>query len=220
MRKFFLSTIILFLSYNIMYGQISTRETPVSFLHNVKTAIESYNLDVKLTKIGNNIRTKIIEDDTITFSDPTIGELFDVSININNRGKWTVIAEQNGREDRDSICQMQINTNTGSYMMLIFDDFYLPRGSKLFVYSADKSQILGAFTEANNVPSNKFTTTPLRTNSIIIEYYKPCCVKEQAKLNIKQVGLMDNLFEKVITKDFGESGSCMINAMCPEYDNW
>jgi hypothetical protein len=197
-----------------VYSQISTEELPVSFVHNLKTSIEQQNLDVQFTKIGDNVRTKIIEGDTITFSDPTIGELFDVSISKNNRGTWT--AMDNG----DSIWQLQINSNTGSYMMLVFDDFHLPQGSKLFVYSTDKKQVLGAFTDANNVPSNKFTTSPLKTNSLIIEYYKPYYVKEEAILNIKSVGIIDKIFTETLTKNFGNSKSCMINAMCPEYNNW
>jgi len=82
MRKNILSIVILLLLYSVMYSQISTQEVPVSFLYNLRTSVERHNLNVQFTKIGDNLRTETIEDDTITFSDPTIGELFDVSINI------------------------------------------------------------------------------------------------------------------------------------------
>jgi hypothetical protein len=171
---------------------------------------------VQFSKIQDNRRVEIIEDDTVEVSDPTIGELFDVSINRNNNGTWTAI------DNGDSLWQMQINSNTGTYMMLIFDDFYLPQGTKLFVYSANRTQVLGAFTEDNNVPSRKFTTSPLKTNSLIIEYYKPYYVIEQPKLNLKSVGLIDKSLTDIleIETGFGTSASCMINAMCPQYDNW
>jgi len=190
-------------------------DIPLSFIYNLQTDIEVYNLNVQISKVQDNPRIEIVEGDTIEIFDPIIGELFNVSINMNKMGTWTEI------DDGDSIWQLQINSIDGIYMMLIFDDFYLPKGSKLFVYSTDRSQILGAFTDDYNVSSSKFTTAPLKTNSIIIEYYKPYHVEEPAKLNINYVGLIvDSLSNDLGTRGFGNSGRCMVNVMCPEYDNW
>ena len=195
-------------------SQTLKEESPVSFLYNIQTDVETYNLDVEFSKLQNEPRIEIIDNDTVEVYDPIIGELFNVSININRMGTWTAI------DNGDSIWQMQINVHTGDYMMLIFDDFYLPQGSKLYVYSADKNYVLGAYTDENNYSSGKFTTAPLKTNSLIIEYYKPFHVKEQAALNVKSVGLIDKSFTEELTRNLGNSGACMINAMCPEYDNW
>ena len=70
MRKSFLSIAILFLSYSAVYGQISTGELPVSFSYNMRTEAERYNLNVQFTKLGDNTRTKIVDNDTILISDP------------------------------------------------------------------------------------------------------------------------------------------------------
>ena len=208
--------VLFFAITQVSICQIFRKDTPVSFSRSLQTNIASYNLNVQFSNIQENKRIEIIEDDTVEISNPIIGELFDVSINRNNNGTWTIV------DNGDSLWQMQINSNTGDYMMLLFDDFYLPRGTKLFVYSADRTQVLGAFTEDNNVPSSKFTTSPLKTNSLIVEYYKPYYVIEQPRLNIKSVGLIDKSLTNILTREggFGVSGNCQINAMCPQYDNW
>jgi hypothetical protein len=214
MKKIMIAIISIFLITPFCFSQTNKKELPISFLYNLQTNIEQYNLNVEFTKLRNESRIEIIEDDTLDVSDPIIGEQFYVSLNINNIGTWTEIA--NG----DSIWQLQINANTDTYMMLIFNDFYLPFGTKLFVYSTDRSQILGPFTDENNYSSRKFTVSPLKTNALIMEYYKPHYIKEEATLNLNAVGLIGDSLEKGHPSGFGTSDSCMINAMCPEYENW
>jgi len=194
--------------------QSPNTEVPISFINQFETNIDLYDLNVVFSKIQEKPQIDIIDNDTIVFVDPIIGELFDVSINVNNRGTWTEI--NNG----DSIWQIQINANVGDYMMLIFDDFYLPKGSELFIYSTDRSQIYGPFTDIDNYLSRNLTAAPLKTNSLVIEYHKPSYVKEKEILNVQFVGLIDSLFTKAFSRDFGGSGNCMINALCPEYTNW
>jgi len=213
MKRLLIVIISIFTIPLISICQNYGKELPFTFLNNLHTNIEMYNLNAELTRIQDESRFEIIENDTIEFSNPIVGETFSVSININNIGTWTEISHG------DSIWQLQINSTAGSYMMLIFDDFYLPYGTKLFVYAADKSQIFGPFTDENNYPSRKFSTAPLKTNSLIIEYYKPYYIKEQAKLNVKSVGLIGENFRNN-QGGFGASDPCMINVMCPEYANW
>ena len=215
MKKLILLIISIFILTPLSICQTSNKELPVSFLYNLHEQIEEYNLKAQLTRVGNETHKKVIdESDTLDFSDPIIGELFTVSINKNNIGTWTAL------DNGDSIWRLQINSTEGNYMMLCFDNFYLPYGTKLFVYAADKSQAYGPFTDENNYPSRKFSIAPLKTNSLIIEYYKPSYVKEQAALNIKSVGLIGNKSEERSDGGFGSSDPCMINAMCPKYGDW
>ena len=214
MKKLLLIIISIISLIPLSICQTSNKELPVSFLQNLPANFEEYNLKAQLTRVGNETRTEVIDGDTLDFSDPIIGELFSVPININNIGTWTLT------ENGDSIWRLQINSTAGNYMMLCFDDFYLPYGTKLFVYAADRSQKYGPFTDENNYPSRKFTTAPLKTNSLVIEYYKPFYIIEQAALNVKSVGLIGNNSKERYDGGFGASDPCMINVMCPEYESW
>lgn len=197
------------------YGQISESGVPYTFSNGLESQVSSFNLTANLQNLESSVRADTIENDTVvTFYDPIIGEVFPADINQFSQGKWDVL------ENNDKIWRLKINSNAGSYMMLIFNDFYLPKGTSLYIYSSDKTQLLGAFTSKNNTTQNKFTTTPLKCNSLVIEYYKPSWVTEQEHLNIQSIGLITKDFAKIINKELGESGDCMINAKCPEYENW
>ena len=196
------------------YGQISQGGEPYTFSNNLESQVSSYNLTANLQNIESSIRTDTIESDTvITFFDPIIGEVFPTDINQLSQGTWDVLG------NNDKIWRLKVNSNAGRYMMLIFDDFYLPQGTSLYIYSSDKTQLLGSFTSINNTSQNKFTTTPLKCNSLLLEYYKPSWVTEQEHLNIQSIGLVTKDFANIINKELGGSGDCMINAKCPQYEN-
>lgn len=197
------------------YGQISEGGEPYTFSKSLESQVSSYNLTASLQNLESSIRTDTIESDTVvTFYDPIIGEVFPANINQLSQGTWDVL------DNNDKIWRLKINSSAGSYMMLVFDDFYLPQGTSLYIYSSDKTQLLGSFTSKNNTSQNKFTTSPLKCNSLILEYYKPNWVTEQEHLNIQSIGLITKDFANIINKELGESGDCMINAKCPEYENW
>lgn len=214
MRRIILTTIVIIALLQRIYPQVSEGGLPYSFTKDISESIVSYELIADLQNIESNIRTDTIEGETIiTFRDDIIGELFPVSINFIAYSSWVSL------ENGDSLCRLQINSSGGKYMMLIFKNFYLPDGSSLYVYSHDREQVLGAFTSNNNTSQNKLTTTPLRCNSLILEYYKPSYVREQEKLEIESVGLITREFSGIL-KDIGDSGDCMVNAKCPQYENW
>lgn len=197
------------------FGQISEGGEPYTFSKSLKSQISSYNLAANLQNLESSIRTDTIEsDNVVTFYDPIIGEVFPVNINQFSQGSWDIL------DNNDKIWRLQVNSNAGNYMMLIFDDFYLPQGTSLYIYSADKTQLIGSFTSQNNTSQNKFTTTPLKCNSLIIEYYKPSWVSEQEHLSIQSIGLITKNFTNIINKELGKSGDCMINANCPQYGKW
>ena len=214
MKKIFLFLVVIFVLLQVCSGQISEGGLPYFFNRIQQETIETYTLNAKFTLVEEHLRTDLIEGETFIFPDPIIGEVFPVNVNAYTHGKWSV------NENGDSLWMLQINSTLGEYMMLICNAFFLPEGSKLFVYTPDRSQILGAFTAKNNTSLGKFSTTPIKTKSILIEYFKPVEVNENLVFNIKSIGLITHDFTKVLTKEFGGSGDCMVNAMCPEFDEW
>ena len=60
---------------------------------------------------------------------------------------------------------------------LLYNEFWLPDGGRLFIYNDDRSMVLGAFTSANNKDHGKFATGPVRGDTSILEYYEPTYVE-------------------------------------------
>ena len=63
-----------------------------------------------------------------------------VNINPLQNGIWDYFP------DGSAIWRVKISSSGAEALGLYFTDFYLPQGAKLFVYTANKSFVLGAFT--------------------------------------------------------------------------
>ena len=212
MKKITLILAVIALFTGGSYAQISQGGMPYSFSGNNNFAIPRVEIDVTQSKHLNSTRN-ISKSEANPTPEPVIGELFPVNMTPSESGKWNQLP--NG----DKLWQLNFSSTKGKAMMLIFDDFFIPEGGQLFVYSSDKRQILGAFTSTNNTPQNKFSTAPIEAQSIVIEYYHPAGSPETYRLSIQSVGILKHTPED-ISRAFGDSGSCMINAKCSQYEVW
>ncbi len=96
-------------------------------------------------------------------------------------------------------------------MNLYFEDFHLSETDKLFIFTKDKKQFLGAFTNKNN--RKYFGTGLISGNELIIEFSSRKIKKLPFK--IKEIGVVINS-----GKDFGNAGICEVPVNCPEGKNW
>ena len=104
-----------------------------------------------------------------------------VDLGMNNCGVWTSLPNGN------KIWQLGITSKDALSINLTFDDYELPEGATLFIYTPDKKNLLGAFTNKNNDASKKFATDLIPGDSIIIEYDEPAAVSEKGKLHLYRV---------------------------------
>jgi hypothetical protein len=87
--------------------------------------------------------------------------------------------------------------------------------------------VIGAFTALNNNEHGMFSTTPVKDNISILEYYEPAFAKGTGKLHISRVvHAYRNFFgpsgagtlNKIL--NFGDSAPCQINVNCSEGAPW
>jgi chitodextrinase len=135
------------------------------------------------------------------------------NLNPKNSGKWYT----NSKGDRYWL--IEIESKGALSLNLTFSSFEIPEGAKLFVYNKDKSDVRGAFTSANNKESKRLGLAPVKGDKIIVEYFQPAHVKQEADLNISTVA-HDYRDIMAMAKDFGSSGSCNNNVVCGEGDPW
>ncbi|MFW6103795.1 MAG: T9SS type A sorting domain-containing protein [Bacteroidota bacterium] len=106
-------------------------------------------------------------------------------------------------------------SSKGAYSLsLVFREFKIPEGAKLFVYNKDQSHLKGAFTERNNKASGVFPVAPVRGEQIIVEYFEPDNSSFDGKLKIGKVGhgFLDIYSIEEKDSDFGAS--------CKDIDDW
>lgn len=132
-----------------------------------------------------------------------------VNLNANNSGDWYTYDDYN-------VWQLAIHSEGAKSINLIFDKYHLPKGARLFIFTEDKSDILGAFTSANNSEFNMLATSPVSGDRIIVQYEEPFDAEFSGELSIMSVnhdfiGIKTAGDER---RPLGESGSCNVNVNC------
>ncbi len=123
----------------------------------------------------------------------------------------------------DRIWRLQIRSENALAVAFFYNQFYLPRGSRLFMYSPDGTQVAGAYSFRNNTRSGRFWTGLIHGETAIVEYYEPAAVKGQGNFVISRV---DHAYDAARlsggarTSGFGTSWDCHQNINCPAGDNW
>ncbi|MEA1874399.1 MAG: PKD domain-containing protein [Bacteroidota bacterium] len=151
-----------------------------------------------------------------------VAEPIDVSISMENSGTWDVL------EDGTKIWRLRITSEDAEALSLLYDQFYLPEGSQLFIYNENHAQVAGAFTSVNNpISPNRYSTQIIQGETTTLEYIEPAYVTETPRLEIytisyiyRGVDALVGYYKQSRPTGFGNSGDCEVNVNCPEGDNW
>ena len=191
--------VILFSILSITFA----KDQPYSFsnyLPSIKSTKQMPTFDVE----------KMIEEDETAESGTKMryGKIFSTNFDIQNSGEWEVLS--NG----DRIWRLSIQSPTASAIKILYDRFYLPQETYLFVYNIDRDMVLGPFTNDDNYEDGTFGHPLIKGEQIIIEYYEPKNIIDSPDLSIKSV-IHDyrNILGFDETKNY-----CGINVACDEAD--
>lgn len=98
---------------------------------------------------------------------------------------------------------------------LNFLKFNPGKSGKLWIYSADRQMVLGAFDQYSVTPGIPFATSPVRGELVTLEFVYDPAEKDVAVELAEVVYEFADIFE--VSRGFGGSGSCHKNVNCPEY---
>lgn len=139
-----------------------------------------------------------------------------VDIDINNQGNWTLLA------DGTQVWQLRISVPDAKGLLLFYEDYDIPNGAQMFVYSPLSQQVLGAYTGASRQRTDRFFTGIVHGDEVIIEYQAPA---DNFSVPF-HIWRMDVVYKEVAPeKDllnfgFGSSSECHDNIVCSEADEW
>jgi hypothetical protein len=192
-----------------MFGQIQTGSEPHSFRSNM----QMFDRDLRAENLPpldlNAIEIEDIERASLG-KVPYDGRLVPVNFNLLNSGTWFKL--DNGA----SLWKLKISSANALALEMYYDDFFMPPGAELHVYSEDGSEYYGGYTEFNNHETGAFSTEMIKGETTIIEYYEPDNVAGLGRLSIDRVAyIYRNLLD-------GERGGddCEVHVNCPEGDAW
>lgn len=139
-----------------------------------------------------------------------------VNYNLQNSGKWLTLPNGN------KLWQLEIQSNKALSLNLLYDKFWLPEGTKFFIYSKDRKHTLGAFTSVNNKGTKEnlqgFATSLIYSDNIILEYYQPKDVVEEGVINVAYVvyGYRYIQLENINQ----QHADCQVDVNCSEGNDW
>ncbi|QNL22420.1 T9SS type A sorting domain-containing protein [Hyphobacterium sp. CCMP332] len=197
--------IIFFLLGTRVFAQISEKSSPLSFDNVLQEKVNS----IELPKV--NVERLLLEDslDQLRNRPMRFGKAHEVSISIANSSTKEIINDETKVWRLELLCPEAFSIN------LIYSDFRIPKGGKLFLYNKDRSYLLGAFTSSNNTDENpEFATGLIPGEKLVLEYNSPISSPDP-KIEISSViHGYKNFFL------FGDSGPCNNNVNCPEGLDW
>jgi len=180
------------------------------------SASEPYSFTNPLSSVGASKQMPAFDVDLMLEQDANAepgtkmryGNLFSTDFGIDNSGEWETL------ESGDRIWRLLIESPGASAIKLLYDKFYLPEGTSLFIYNEDRDMVIGPFTHEDNYYDGTFGHELVKGEKLILEYYEPINVIESPELNIKTV-VHDY---KDILGFHETSNYCGINVACSEAD--
>lgn len=150
--------------------------------------------DVKTEKLGNAPR----------FAVPRI-----VNITPNNEGQW----EQEGNVWK---WKLRVKAAQAVSLNFAFTTFKLSQNAKLSIYSSDMSERIRDFNFSDNNIHNELWTPVIMANDVVVELSAPQNEIDQIQLNLTRVNQGYRTFAQTTEK----SGSCNVDVVCSEGDDW
>lgn len=198
------------------YAQISEGGTPTSFKYQNTLKSDLPTVQIPINFSVEDLKT--VDRWQVSQGAPLkVGVLLPTDLTIDNAGSWNTLP------DGKRVWRLQVQAKDAIALMLSFRDFYIPENGKLFIYSSDKTHLIGAFTHHTNPPTKEYATEFLAGDKIILEYEAGISENEHPRIAIDAVGYgYNHLHVSRTMADIGPgtSGSCMVNINCEEGEAW
>jgi hypothetical protein len=197
-----------------LFAQISEGGNPIS----KKLALRHDNITI--TNLPALDMAQIIAEDDVDQkmgNYPKIGRVIPVNFNVQEHAQRTTL------HDGSELYRIALRSSDAMGLSLLFENMHIPAGGKLFIYSPDYREVLGAYTQVNNHSSGVFSTELIATDEVIIEYYEPYKSSGLGTFTITGVLHAYRMVpgaQAESSRDFGDSDPCQVNVNCSEGNNW
>jgi PKD repeat protein len=200
--KYFLSVILIF-TFLRGNSQICVPGIPESFQLKNKAAIV---LPFKTLELIDTAKLRTEDFDNGITNRYAIAK--EIGIDVKNEGFKTAIA------GKGYIWQYRLQSPETYSLGIQFSKFKLPKGASVFIYNDANTQVIGAFTNLNNNPSNQLSIEEFPGNNATIEYFEPSNPEFLGEISIGYVlqSYRDIFTILSTTTDYG------IN--CPDGADW
>ena len=215
MKKYFILTAVFALLTSMLFAQTETGELPYSF----GTKGISQSVDVQMMP-ATNVEKLLNEDASVQEKSRPLrmGIGYKVDKTFDNAGRKDIT------EDGGTLWRAKFVSEGAVMTYLVLDKLNIPAEGKLFVYSPDREQVYGPYTNADIQEVGAMETDNIIGDELILEYYEPANAAFKGEINIAAVmhvyrdflGVRDDSKGPIGTAD----GNCHIDVVCPDAQGW
>ncbi len=210
MRNYFLlAALIAVAGFSQSAAAVERIEEPLTFRHamnwksNAVLAFDRLDVDKVVAEDDLNARKGQPLRVAIARTEKT-GEHYE------RQGEWSVI-------DDMSVWRLKIDAANAEWLSFAFDDIFLPPGAALYVYSENRDQVLGPYTDKDNRPSKKLWTPMVYGEVAYIEINVPTRMKPYLTFDLKDVNHGYRNMKSISTP---KVGACNIDVVCSQGNDW
>lgn len=202
---------IVFLFGTETYSQVSVGGTPPG----LSPDISRQAVECRALKAPDYEALRHEDDSVSSIGVPErMGVTIASDISPENCGTWTYL------DSMRKLWRINIKVDHAIGLGLYFSKFHLAPGDSLYVYSADKKHVIGAFTSLNNKKSNLFATEVVKGESIIVELVENGSNIEKSLMVISDILVVYTPMTFGPFLNPAEADTCEVNINCTEGNNW
>ncbi len=200
--------LVLFFGCKALFSQINIGGKPYSFSNISKLKSQKKLPTIYLPAQNNKSLTYEAERNSTKDKPFQFGKNIKIDLNV----KELALKEQ---LPKGKLYRLKIISKNALTLNLTFSKFKIPKHALLYIYNAEKTDVIGGFTSKNMQKGGRFSTGLLKGDAIVIEYYEPDFFDFSGTLILDRIthGFRDIPF---IDKGFGSSGSCNMNVACDD----
>jgi len=187
------------------FAQKSPSAMPPSFYFETENAILSSTENLPVNFDVAAIRAEDAER-ALNNLPPRTGKIISVNYTTDNSGEWTLLPNS------QDIWRLCIVAEDAVAIMLLYDKFEIPAGGQLFIYNADRTQVL-----VYNPQKTEYSTEFVAGDVMTLEYLAPPSTDYTTPVIISGVVYG---YSHLLHVGNDRSGACEVNINCPEGDNW
>lgn len=202
-------------------AQISFGGTPASFQDNTETLRAS--APAKVVTIRPNFNPDDERALHLRTHTNLTGKPLTIGRRLSSHIDFARDAARTRLNDGRIVYRLQIELKGARGVLLTYDDFFIPQGGELFIYTPDRSQLLGAYTHETHPTHGRFATEPLSGSSVILEYTPPVSGELPSLLLSSVIHLFATMGlpdPGALHRDEASDEFCQINVNCKEGAEW
>lgn len=165
------------------------------------------------------LRSRDAKERTVSQDTPVLRYAEPISVSIRPQQWQTTTTVANNIATPMSVWRTRVVSTGALSLNLGFAEYFMPEGGSLHIYTPDQSERIRPFTADDNESHGQLWTPMLKGEVVILEVNVPTNKLKQLKLRLSSVnhGYLGEDLEQVSQL---LSGSCNVDTVCSEGDDW